>query len=145
VLTDLLEYVERDESRHVALGVMYLPKLLARATAVERARNWAFNMELFLLTVGGGELLDPHFERLGIDHRQLGATAQRLHSQVLLQMAEDSGLPSGQRVRGAYGLSQRQQRWMLDFLHPAGPMSHRHQVARRAISRATRQVATWMS
>src|SRR5262249_29795202 len=44
VLADLLEYVERDESRHVALGVMYLPKLLARTTRAERIGNWAFNM-----------------------------------------------------------------------------------------------------
>jgi hypothetical protein len=145
VLADLLEYVERDEARHVALGVMYLPKLLARATAAERARNWAFNLELFFLTIAGGQLLDPHFESLGLDHRELGATVQRLHAQVLRQMAEDSGLPAGQRVRGVYGLSQRQQRWMLDFLHPAGAMSPAHRAARGAVQRATKQVARWMS
>ncbi len=145
VLTDLLEYVERDESRHVALGVMYLPKLLARATAYERAHNWLFNMELFLLTMGGGELLDPHFAALGIDHRELGATAQRLHEQVIRQMAEDSGLRPGQHVRGAYGLSRRQQQFMLDFLHPAGPMSPAHARARHAFRRATTTVAGWMS
>jgi hypothetical protein len=142
VLSDLLEYVERDESRHVALGVMYLPKLLARASALEHAHNWVFNMELFLLTVAGGELLDPHFAALGIDHRELGATAQRLHEQVLKQMAEDSG---GERVRGAYGLSRRQQRFMLDFLHPAGAMSPAHARARGAVHRATHVVAGWMS
>jgi hypothetical protein len=145
VLSDLLEYVERDEARHVALGVMYLPKLLAKATPLERAHNWAFNMELFLLTIGGGELLDPHFAALGIDHRQLGATAQRLHEQVLKQMAEDSGLPPGQHLKGAYGLSRRQQQWMLDFLHPDKPLSPRLQVARRAVNRATKQVASWMT
>jgi hypothetical protein len=145
VLSDLLEYVERDEARHVALGVMYLPKLLARATPLERAHNWAFNMELFLLTIGGGELLDPHFAALGIDHRELGATAQRLHEQVLKQMAEDSGLPPGQHLKGAYGLSRRQQQWMLDFLHPDKPLSPRLQVARRAVNRATKQVASWMT
>ena len=145
VLTDLLAYVERDESRHVALGVMYLPKLLAQASPTERARNWAFNMELFFLTIGGGQLLDPHFQALGIDHRQLGATAQRLHEQVLRQMGEDSGLRPGQRVRGSYGLSRRQREWMLDFLHPAGPMTPRHARARRVVDRATRTVAGWMS
>ena len=93
VLTDLLAYVERDESRHVALGVMYLPKLLAEATPAQRAKNWVFNVELFLLTVGGGQLIDEHFHALGIDHRELGATAQRLHEQVLRQMREDAGLP----------------------------------------------------
>jgi len=145
VLSDLLTYVERDESRHVALGVMYLPKLLAKATPLQRAHNWAFNMELFLLTIGGGELLDPHFAALGIDHRELGATAQRLHEQVLRQMAEDSGLRPGERLRGAYGLTRRQQRLMLDFLHPAGALSPRQQVARRAVTRATHAVARWMA
>jgi ribonucleotide reductase beta subunit family protein with ferritin-like domain len=145
VLTDLLAYIERDESRHVALGVMYLPKLLARTTPLERARNWAFNMELFLLTVGGGELLDPHFQALGIDHRELGATAQRLHTQVLRQMHEDSGLPPGESLRGVYGLTRRQQQLMLDFLHPDRPLSPRAQVARRAVTRATHKVASWMA
>jgi hypothetical protein len=145
VLSDLLEYVERDEARHVALGVMYLPKLLAKATPLERAHNWAFNMELFLLTVAGGELLDPHFVALGVDHRELGATAHRLHTQVLKQMAEDSGLPEGQHLRGAYGLTRRQQQWMLDFLHPAAPLSPRLQVARRAVTRTAHQVASWMA
>jgi len=145
VLSDLLAYVERDEARHVALGVMYLPKLLARSTPMERAHNLAFNVELFLLTVGGGELMDPHFATLGIDHRELGVTVHRLHEQVLKQMAEDSGLPPGEHLKGAYGLSHRQQQWMLDFLHPATPLSPRLQVARRAVNRATKQVASWMA
>ena len=145
VLSDLLEYIERDESRHVALGVLYLPKLLAKASAAEHAHNWMFNMELFLLTIGGGQLLDPHFQVLGIDHRQLGETAQRLHSQVLRQMGEDSGLRDGQRVRGSYGLTARQQRWMLDSLHPSKPMTPRHAQVLDAFSRATRTVAGWMS
>jgi len=145
VLTDLLAYVERDESRHVALGVLYLPKLLARATVAERAHNWVFNLELFLLTIGGGQLLDPHFQALGVNHRQLGETAQRLHEQVLRQMGEDSGLQPGRRVRGAYGLSRRQQRWMLDFLHPAGPVSPGLARARHVVERATHTVAGWMA
>ncbi|HEY3815995.1 MAG TPA: ferritin-like domain-containing protein [Polyangiaceae bacterium] len=145
VLTELLAYVERDESRHVALGVMYLPKLLAQASPGERARNWMFNIELFLLTIGGGQLLDPHFKALGVDHRQLGSTAQRLHEQVLRQMGEDMGLQPGQRVRGSYGLSKRQREFMLDFLHPAGEMSPRHARALKVVERATRTVAGWMS
>ncbi|HEY8090867.1 MAG TPA: ferritin-like domain-containing protein [Polyangiaceae bacterium] len=145
VLTDLLAYVERDESRHVALGVMYLPKLLGEATSVERAKNWAFNVELFFLTIAGGVIMDPHFKALGIDHRELGATAQRLHEQVLKQMREDAGLPHGEHLRGAYGLTRRQQQLMLDFLHPAGPVSPRHAQAMRALDRATRTVAGWMA
>ncbi|HVU04343.1 MAG TPA: ferritin-like domain-containing protein [Polyangiaceae bacterium] len=118
VLTDLLEYIERDESRHVALGVLYLPKLLGRTSAVDRARNFVFNFELFLLTVGGGELLDPHLVALGIDHRILGVTVSKLHQQVTRRMAEEQGLPEGEAVRGVYGLSGRQHQLLTDFLHP---------------------------
>src|SRR5581483_3173305 len=131
------------ESRHVALGVMYLPKLLARASRLEHAHNWVFNMELFLLTVAGGEILDPHLAALGVDHRELGATAQRLHEQVIHQMAEETGAGPGQRLRGVYGLSRRQQRFMLDFLHPASAMSPAHARARGAVNRATHAVAGW--
>jgi hypothetical protein len=115
VLADLLEYVERDESRHVALGVMYLPKLLARTTKAERLGNWAFNMELFALSMAGGRLLDPHFVALGIDHREMSLGMMRLHQQVLRKMAEENGT---RRVDGVYGLSTRQQQLLVDTLYP---------------------------
>lgn len=118
VLTELLEYIERDESRHVALGVLYLPRLLGRTTALERARNWAFNVELFVLTMAGGELLDPHLVALGIDHRELGMTVMRLHKQVTRRMAEEEGLAEGESVQGVYGLTNDQHAFLVDFLHP---------------------------
>jgi hypothetical protein len=115
VLADLLEYVERDESRHVALGVMYLPKLLARTTRAERLGNWAFNMELFALSMAGGRVLDPHFNALGIDHRELSLGMMRLHQQVIRKMADEHGT---KRVEGVYGLSARQQLLLVDTLYP---------------------------
>jgi hypothetical protein len=140
VLTDLLGYIERDESRHVALGVLYLPRLLASTTPLERARNWAFNVELFLLSTAGGQLLDPHFKAMGLDHRELGQTIMRLHQQVLRQMAQELGLAPGQRIRGVYALSRRQQGWLIDFLHPAdeAAMSACHRRALRAFDEAVR-------
>lgn len=145
VLTELLAYIERDESRHVGLGVLYLPKLLARTTGRERAHNWLFNMELLLLTIAGGELLDPHFQALGVDHRELGATAQRGHEQVIRQMTEDAGLRKGERVRGLYGLSKRQQQAMLDFFHPAVPLKGNVAKARGLVSRGIHAVAARMA
>lgn len=147
VLTDLLAYIERDESRHVALGVLYLPRLLAQTTRLERARNWAFNVELFLLSTAGGQLLDPHFKAMGLDHRELGNTIFRLHQQMLKQMAQELDLPAGQKVEGVYGLSRRQQGWLVDFLHPAdeGAMTPRHRRALRAFDQAIRLGARAMA
>lgn len=143
VLCDLLEYVERDESRHVALGVLYLPKLLAGASAVDRARNWAFNVELFLLSIAGGQYLDKHFVALGLDHRELGFTVMKIHQQVIRQMAQEAGLPPGAHVRGVYGLSTRQHLAMVNFLHPADEqqMSLSHRVARRALDKVVHAAA----
>jgi hypothetical protein len=138
VLTDLLEYIERDESRHVALGVLHLPTLLGRTSTLERARNWRFNLELFLLSIAGGELLDPHLARLGIDHRELGLTVGRLHRQVTRRMADEAGLPVGQAVRGVYGLTEEQHAALNDFLHPRDPTAM--PPGRRLARRALRQV-----
>lgn len=146
VLTDLLQYVERDESRHVALGVLYLPKLLGRSTALDRARNWAFNVELLLLTMAGGELLDPHLVALGIDHRELGSNVMRLHQQVIRQMADEAGLAPGETVRGVYGLSGSQHRLMLDFMHPlpGAVRSPAQRFARALFHDATVRAARWL-
>jgi hypothetical protein len=143
VLTALLGYIERDESRHVALGVLYLPRLLGRTTALERARNWAFNVELFVLTMAGGELLDPHLVTLGIDHRELGMTVMRLHKQVTRRMAEEEGLAEGEAVQGVYGLSNEQHALLVDFLHPVDRtrMPPAQRVARGVFHRAAVAVA----
>jgi hypothetical protein len=130
VLTDLLRYVERDEARHVALGVMYLPTLAARATPLERAKNWAFNVELFLLTIAGGQIMDRHWRALGIDHRRMSTNVFKTHQQVTRQMAQESGVSPGE-LRGVYGLTSGQHTALIDFLHPAGsldalPPLHRH-------------------
>jgi hypothetical protein len=130
VLGELLRYIERDEARHVALGVMYLPALAARATPLERARNWTFQIELFLLTIAGGVLMDPHWRALGIDHRRLSMTVARTHQQVTRQMAQESGVPQSE-LRGVYGLTSGQHSALTNFLHPErkrqhlGPL-HRH-------------------
>jgi hypothetical protein len=130
VLAELLRYIERDEARHVALGVMYLPTLAARATPLERAKNWTFQIELFLLTIAGGVLMDPYWRALGIDHRKLSMTVARTHQQVTRQMAQESGVAQ-EDLRGVYGLTTRQHSALTNFLHPDRPRQdlgplHRH-------------------
>jgi hypothetical protein len=132
VLTDLLRYIERDEARHVALGVLHLPALAARATPLERAKNWGFNVEIFLLTIAGGQLMDKHWRALGIDHRRMSITVWKTHQQVVRQMALESGVEPG-KLRGVYGLTSGQHGALVDFLHPLAPMSELGSLHRRAL------------
>lgn len=138
VLTGLLPYIERDESRHVGLGVMYLPKLLARASPYERAKLWAFSVEMFALTVMHGRRLDPDFRALGMDHRELALTAWRNNEQVIRQMREHFGLQPGERVEGVYMVSKKQHTQIVDFLHPEDESSigERHRRALTALDAA---------
>jgi hypothetical protein len=133
VLTDLLRYIERDEARHVALGVLYLPQLAAGASALERVKNWAFNVELFLLTIAGGQIMDKHWRTLGIDHRRMSVTVFKTHQQVTRQMALESGVKPGE-LRGVYGLTSGQHGALIDFLHPEAPMSELPPLHRHALS-----------
>jgi hypothetical protein len=145
VLTELLTYIERDESRHVALGVLYLPTLLRTTTRAERAKNWAFNMELFSLLIAGGILLDPHFQKVELDHRELGLGSFRLHRQVVRNMAEEEGV-SVRELKGVYGISERQHMMLVDFFHPAkerAELSDLHRRALGAVERGVRRAARW--
>ncbi|MBX3189147.1 MAG: ferritin-like domain-containing protein [Labilithrix sp.] len=148
VLSELLVYIERDESRHVALGVLHLPAMVSKATALERARNLKFNLELFALTVLGGQYLDPYLRTLGVDHRELGHTSLRLHQQVLKEMSSEMGLAPGEHVRGIYSLAKWQQRLLLDWLHPEKPIEQLapvHQATLRWFDRGVRRAAKWMA
>jgi hypothetical protein len=115
VLTELLAYIERDESRHVALGVLYVPKLMRKASPAERALNFAFTLEMTALSIAGGELLDEHFVAIGLDHRELGWTTMRMHEKVIRQMREEA---NGERLMGVYKLSKKHQSALVEFLHP---------------------------
>src|SRR5215471_21101097 len=68
VLSELLPYFERDEARHVGLGVLYLPRVLATLSPFEAARLKLVQLKIVTLIGWGTHLKKPHFERLGIDN-----------------------------------------------------------------------------
>ena len=62
VLADLLEYYERDESRHVALGVQFLPTLLKGMSKRELADFYLWQIRLFLLELDAVLEMSQDFE-----------------------------------------------------------------------------------
>ena len=78
VLSELLPYIERDESRHVGLGVLYLPKRLAGLSVKELLR-------IRSVTYGIGDLFGAtqiryarHYATLGADPRELFRSADKM-------------------------------------------------------------------
>lgn len=71
VLTALLPYYERDESRHVALGVRYLPVLLKTMPAHKRAALWVWQMRLMTYEMWTAVGLIRDLETLGLDPRDM--------------------------------------------------------------------------
>jgi hypothetical protein len=121
VLTELMPYFERDESRHVGLGVLYLPRLLSRMGRAEKAGLGLFQGRCLALLIASGMALAKHFEALGMDQRLMTTRVTAMQHDVVQQMAA----AHGERVAG--GVLNPQTSAMgpklLDFLYPEGGAS----------------------
>lgn len=86
VLSDLLVYYERDEARHVALGVLHLPQMLEGLTWAEAMELWAWQMRQYFAQFAMLHELAPEFEALGVHPRDvlhLGREKQLLAAKLL--------------------------------------------------------------
>jgi hypothetical protein len=141
VLTGLLPYIERDEARHVGLGVMYLPRLLPKLTGVERARAIAFQIRCVAALISGGLTMRDDFARLGIDERKMATHALRFQDQILRDMRSEGAPGLANRRAATAGLLNPSKGFgprVIDFFHPDGGMSAApawHQLAFRVAQR----------
>lgn len=67
LLSELLTYYERDEARHVALGVLHLPKLLKNLSIAEATDLWAWQFREFWCQFSMLRELEDDFRALGIN------------------------------------------------------------------------------
>jgi rubrerythrin len=134
VLTDLLPYYERDEARHVGLGVMYLPRLLKQLTPREARSVALFQLGCVGSLMSGGLLLRADFAALGMKQRELSLRTIKLQDEILRDMVKNE--EAGRRgARGLLNPAKGMGPRVIDFLHPpggvekAGPL---HQAVLRA-------------
>jgi hypothetical protein len=71
VLCALLRYYERDEARHVGLGIQHLPELMRRASRWQTARAILFQVRIAGWTLRGLKELEPDLRVLGIPSRRV--------------------------------------------------------------------------
>ena len=133
VLSELLELYERDEARHVALGVLHLPRLLRTLTMAETVDLYAWEFREYWRQIAMMHELEPHFDALGIDMRrvlEIGRTKQLraismlqdelgtpmpvleafvrfFDAKVEIEFPSDAGGPFTQRVRNVLLATQR--------------------------------------
>jgi hypothetical protein len=150
VLTELLPYYEKDEARHVGLGVMYLPRLLRRLSDWEAAGVVGFQMRCLAMLMTGGNLLRPEFAKLGMDQRKMARYTVNLQAEIVSAMLADASaeataatVPGARRrdaVRGLLNPAKgRFKDTILDFIHPVGGVasaSPLHQATLAAWARA---------
>jgi hypothetical protein len=142
VLTELLPYYERDEARHVGLGVMYLPRLLARLSDWQVAGVVAFQVRCLALLMTGGNAMRDDFRALGFDQRKTALFTIKLQADIVTGMLESGSGRRRDAIRGIISPGKPGAKLpILDFIHPPEGVAHAapwHQATLSAWSRAGR-------
>lgn len=98
VLCDLLRYYERDEARHVGLGMQYLPSMLKGMNKREVAALFAFQVRLMALAMAELKFMEKDLRVLGIDPR------------VIVERTRKKQLAALHEALGAIGLDPSEER-----------------------------------
>jgi len=115
VLSDLMYYFERDEARHVGLGVLALPDVLAGLNEREALALWWFQTKMQFEMIAGGMTLRHAFDKLGIDQGQMNLIGFRYHAEILRRMKKGGGTD---QVKGLFKMSRAGQDRFQKFLFP---------------------------
>lgn len=82
VLCELLSYYERDEARHVGLGVQCLPALLQEMGPLGHVDMAAFQLQLLFASVMGLKDMEQELLSIGVDPRSILAVGFRKHEEI---------------------------------------------------------------
>ena len=95
VLSELVVFYERDEARHVSLGVQYLPELVKQMSLRERVEFYAWQLRLFMYELDGVLEMRADFEALGLDPRKVVRLGQlkQYHACRLLEAQLPGNIP----------------------------------------------------
>lgn len=130
VLCELLEYYERDEARHVALGVHYLPELVDRMNTRELLDFYAWQIQMFMIQLDGVKEMEEDFRALGFSPEEairLGEIKQ-LHAARLVMGQLPPSLPVEEIITRVLEF-----RMALDFPEADASRAEKWQQAIRAL------------
>ena len=82
VLTELMPYYERDEARHVGLGVQLVPHLMNKLSIAGAIDVALFQLDLLMTTLIALKTIEPDLVALGVDPRSMLGIAFRKQSDI---------------------------------------------------------------
>lgn len=92
VLCELLRYYEKDEARHIGLGIQYLPERLRGASSRQLAGVALYNVRLVFLGLRSLVVIEPHLNTLGISAREMHRIAKDQHLKAYDEMWKELGV-----------------------------------------------------
>jgi hypothetical protein len=147
VLTELLYYFERDEARHVGLGVLTLPDVLSGLSDREALALWWFQTRMQLEMIAGGMMMRQAFDTLGVDQAEMNRVGFRHHAEVLKRMRakEPGGGADAKSIKGLFRMSKKGQDRFQELLFPTKPQSPLARWGLKAIVAAAETTDRWLS
>ncbi len=89
VLTELMGYYERDEARHVGLGVQLIPELVSQLSIAGAVDLALFRLDLLTTTLISLKTIERDLLALGVDPRTLLGIAFRKQSDIDARIREE--------------------------------------------------------
>jgi hypothetical protein len=96
ILSELLEYYEKDEARHIALGVKYLPSLIKKMSFLKKVSFVMWQIRLILFEIKGLKCIEKDLEALGINPREVFEFAENKQISCLKEVSSQMGI--GERI-----------------------------------------------
>jgi hypothetical protein len=91
VLTELLLYFERDEARHVGLGIQHTPDLVRGMSMYERVKLDVFQTKILLYALASLKVTEKSFRALGVDPRMIAEAGKSKMLENMALLAEVRG------------------------------------------------------
>ncbi len=92
ILTDLLAFYEIDESRHIALGIQYLPKLIKRMNKLQLASLVIWQAKVINAEIKGLKEIENDVIALGLEPLEIFEYAEKKQMECFELIAKQMGI-----------------------------------------------------
>ncbi|MEO8702595.1 MAG: ferritin-like domain-containing protein [Kofleriaceae bacterium] len=147
VLTELLYYFERDEARHVGLGVLTLPPVLEGLSDREALSLWWFQTKMQFEMIASGMTINPAFASLGIDPADMNLEGFRYHNEIMRRMKKPTPNRGTEQksIKGLFKMSRKAQDNFQELFFPTETTPEWKKSLLSTIVRVAQRTDRWLA